>query len=467
MPYQTIPVNLVGSSNPSRSKAYSQERTLNMYPEVAQSGAYPSTFYPWPGSKAFSSTNLGEARGLYTHSNGTLYKVTGTSLYSITSEGVETSIGTIEGTGYVVMADDGINLLLATTAKGYQYNGTSLSEITDTDYEAGGSVDVILNQAAWQGINQRFAIATAGDPDDIPSDFYATAEAKGDDLRRVYVFNETLYLMGALSMEPWYFSGVGSPPFDRIQAGTKDVGIISRTAIDSNDIYMYWVGEDKNLYRARSYDPTPLMPASVHKEFFSYDLSNCRVKCITRDAQNFVMILTDDKTWMYSETTGAWFELSYKAAEEIYLAYDYAYAYDKHIIQSRIDGKLLELDEDTFTDNGEITIRERITAPINAATLGRNGGRILCKRAEIIMESGVGNLTEANPLIMVSHSTDFGQSWSNETWLRAGRDGENNLRVEYYFMSSFRQIQFKIRTSDPNFFAIQSMAMDVKMGGSF
>ena len=162
MTYRTIQANLVGSSNPSRSKSFTQERTLNLYPEVSQTGAYPSILYPWPGSVSFSDgTGSGTPRGLYAHSDGTLYKVTDTTLYSIDSDGTETSIGTIAGTGHVVMADDGNNLLLATTTKGYQYDGGTLSEVTDSDYEAGGSVDVILNQAVWQGNNQRFAVATA------------------------------------------------------------------------------------------------------------------------------------------------------------------------------------------------------------------------------------------------------------------------------------------------------------------
>lgn len=468
MTYQTIPANLVGSSNPSRSKAYSQERTLNMYPEMAQTGAYPSVLYPWPGSKILSDgTGAGTPRGCYAHSDGTFYKVAGTTLYSMASDGTETSIGTIAGTGHVVMADDGNNLLLTTTTAGYQYDGSTLTQVVDGDYEAGGSVAVVLNQAAWQGLNQRFAIATAGDPDDIPSDFYATAEAQGDDLLRVYVFNETLYLFGSKTVEPWYYSGSGSPPFDRIQAGTKTVGIIGRLAIDSNDNFMYWLADDSNLYRASAYDPAPLMPASIHKEFSSYDLTNARVRCMTRDGQNFVLLLTDSKTWVYSETTNAWFELAYKATEEIYIAYDYAFAYGKHLLMSKADSRILELDETLFTDNSQTTIRERVTAPINAASMGLNGGRFMVKRIEVIMESGIGNLSEADPQLMLFYSTDFGQTFNEFEWANVGRDGENDIRVEGYLMANCRQIQFKIRASDPNFFSFQSLALDVKMGGKF
>ena len=466
--YKTVSLNIVGSSNPNRTRAISQERTLNMYPEPTQTGAYPSVLLPWPGSKTFgSSTGTGTPRGIYTHSDGTLYKVTGTTLYSVTSGGVETSIGTIAGSGYVIMSDDGNNLLLATTTSAYQYDGATLTQITDTDYEAGGSVDVLNNQAIWQGLNQRFAVADAGDPDSIQSLNYATAESSGDDLKRVYVFREQVYLLGSITIEPWYNSGVGTPPFDRIQSGKMDVGVIDRLSVSSNDNFMYWIADDKNLYRASAYDPQPLMPPSIHNQFQQYDLTDCRVRCLTFDGQNFVIILNNVKSWVYSETTNSWFELAYKADEEIYLAYDITTAYGKAIIQSRLDGKLLELDLQTYTDNGQTTIRERVTAPINGSQLGINGGRFMIKRAEIIMESGIGNSDEENPLIMVSHSKDFGQTFSNEKWLRAGRDGENNIRVEYYAMDSMRQVQFKIRFSSPNFLTLHSMALDVRAAGKF
>ncbi len=142
--YKTVQINLVGSSNQNRTKAMSSERTLNLYPEQVPSGAYPSVLLPWPGSKVFSNTNTGTSiRGIYTHTRtGIVYKVVDTSLYSVSSAGVETLIGTIAGTEQVIFADDGVNMLIATSAYAYQYNGSTLSQITDSDYEAGGSVGV-------------------------------------------------------------------------------------------------------------------------------------------------------------------------------------------------------------------------------------------------------------------------------------------------------------------------------------
>jgi hypothetical protein len=58
-----------------------------------------------------------------------VYKVVDTSLYSVSSTGVETLIGTISGTEQVIFADDGVNMLIATSAYAYQYNGSTLSAL--------------------------------------------------------------------------------------------------------------------------------------------------------------------------------------------------------------------------------------------------------------------------------------------------------------------------------------------------
>ena len=479
MPYRTVPINLVGGSNPNRTRAISQERTLNLYPAPVPSGAYPSVLLPWPGSKTLSDgTGSGTPRGCWTHAQtGVVYKVAGTTLYSMDSDGVEASIGTIPGSGLVIFDDlyDNINnigtkLLITTTTEGYVYDITAstLTKVTDASYTAGGSVVAVQQFVIWQMDLNRYAVGDVGDPGSIQAENVSTVPVAADNLVRIQKFREGVYMMGSTTIEPYYIGSTGTGnPLVAIQNGTMAIGLIDRGCTDSNDDFLYWIGNDKRLHRTSAYDPQSVTPPSIHNDLSQLDFTGARLRCITRDGQNFVQIFTNSKTWCYSETTNQWFELAYKAAEEISLAYDYTYAYNKHLIMSRLDSKILQLDEGTYTENGQTTIRERITAPINASALGKNGGRLIAKRAELIMESGVGNPSEANPLVMMSYSIDGGQSFSNEQWVRAGRDGENNLRVEYYFMASFRQIQFKIRTSDPNFFTFHSMALDVKPGGNF
>lgn len=449
-----------------------------MYPEPVQTGAYPSVLLPWPGSVQLSDgTGSGTPRGMHTHSQtGIVYKVTDTTLYSMASDGTETSIGTIPGSGLVIFDDlyDNINnigtkLLITTTTEGYLYDITAgtLTQVTDASYVAGGSVIALQQFVIWQLDLNRYAVGDVGDPASIQAENIGTTPISSDNLVRIQKFREGVYMMGSKTVEPYYIGSTGTNPLTAIQNGTIPTGLIDRGCTDSNDDFLYWIGNDKRLHRTSAYDAQSVTPPAIHNDLTKLDFTGGRLRCITRDGQNFVMILTSAKSWVYSETTNSWFELAYKAGEEISLAYDYTYAYNKHLILSRLDSRVLELDEDVYTENGQTTIRERITAPINGSQLGIAGGRFIVKRAELIIESGVGDTTTPNPLIMISHSVDFGQSFSNEQWIRAGRDGENNLRVEYYLIANCRQIQFKIRTSDPNFFTFHSMAMDVKAGGKF
>lgn len=476
--YKTVPVNLVGGSNPNRTRAISQERTLNLYPEPVQTGAYPSVLLPWPGSEILSDgTGLGAPRGLYTHERtGVVYKVTDTTLYSMDINGVETSIGTIIGTGLVIfesLYDNigaiGTKLLITSTTNGYVYDITAgtLTEVTDPSYVAGGSVTALQQFVIWQLDINRYAVADIGNPGSIQAENISTTPISADDLVRITRYREVVYMMGSKVIEPYYIGTSGTNPLISIQNGSIPVGLISRGCVHSNDTFLYWISPEKKLYRTRAYDAQSVTPPSIHNDLTKLDFSDARLTCMTRDGQNFILILTSTKSYVYSETTNAWFELAYTADEDPYLAFQYTFAYDKHLILSRLDSRVLELKDDLYTDNGQIIIRERITAPINASSLGKNGGRFFVKRAELILESGIGNLVEVNPLVAISHSLDFGQSFSNEQWVKAGRDGENNLRVEYYQMVNCRQIQFKIKASDPNFFNFHSFAIDVKMGGNF
>ena len=467
----------MGGANPARSRAQSVERTLNMYPEAAPSGAYPGVLYPWPGSKSFGLSTTGTARGLYTHDKtGVVYKVVDSTLYEVNSDGVETSIGTIVGTGLVLfdsindtVGNIGVKLLITSNTAGYVFDITSntLTQVTDPSYQAGGSVVQINNFVIWQLLGNQYGVADVGNPLSLQAENISTKLSISDDIVQIYRFNETIYLMGSRSIQPYYIGRTGTNPLINIQSGVMDKGLIERGCVDSNENALYWVGDDKVLYRTNAYSPDNVTSPSIAGQLSGYDFTGARVRCLKFDNQNFVLVLTTSGSLCYCESSNLWVDLGYGANELPYIGHDVTHAYNKNLILSRLDGKLLELDLDTYTDDGEVTIRERITAPINGSSFGKDGGRFLTKRAELVIGSGIGNLTEPNPLVMMSHSIDFGQSFSNEHWIRAGRNSENNFRAEYYAMVNFRQLSFKIRTSAPNFFNFQSLSMDVKQGGNF
>ncbi len=108
MAFQTIPVQVTGSSYQSRSRPLSSQLTQNFYQQLSDQGKEQYTLLPFPGLKLLGNAE-GDDRGFHRMAE-VLYQVKGTSLYEIDSSGNHTLRGTIPGTGYAIIKDDGINM---------------------------------------------------------------------------------------------------------------------------------------------------------------------------------------------------------------------------------------------------------------------------------------------------------------------------------------------------------------------
>jgi hypothetical protein len=96
--------------NNGRSKAAGMTSLVNMYGEpVEGEGRTDFVCYGTPARTLFATIGGGIVRGQYTASD-VHYAVVGTSLYSVTSGGVTTSLGAIEGALPVDMGYNGAQL---------------------------------------------------------------------------------------------------------------------------------------------------------------------------------------------------------------------------------------------------------------------------------------------------------------------------------------------------------------------
>ena len=464
---KTIPVNFVGGENNSRSRLWSSQSSINLYVDAHQSGRTPTALLPWPGEKMFSAGPAGTTRGMILH-NDLLHLIVDQDLIEIDSNGTRTSKGTIPGTDRCSLATDGTNLVIRNGLKTYLYT-TSVIEITDSDLENAQTLAYINNQFIYQGTDQRFGVSDAGDPTSVDGLNYATAESYPDDIVQIYAFNERVYIGGETSLEIWYNSGEGSPPFDRIQQSTTEVGVASPFSMANSDEYLYFLGSDNAVYRVSAYQPESVTPSAICKELREAVTSDAQGYVIQLDGQHFyiVQLPTSSLTLAYSEATGEWIRLSTGTTPDLprHLMNGYVYAYGKHLICDYDSGDVYEWDTDTYTSNGSTIIRQRDSAPINGLGLGSPGKRLLMSRAEFMMETGVGNSDQPDPEIMVSCSIDGGRSFSNEDWIKIGREGESVRRVEWYNMKGFYDLILRVRVSDPNFISIHSASIDVKEAG--
>ena len=462
--FKPVPLNIVGQSYEHRSPSISKQRTINLIPQAELTGAAQSSLVSWYGSVPWSS-GTGVGRGLYVF-NGVLYKVSDQTLYSISSTGVQTSIGTITGSNRCVFADDGTNLIITTGSTGYQYSGSTLTSITDVDFPSSNSVAYLNQKMFYDGASGQFVVSTVGNPDDIPSNNFATAELSPDDTTRVYSFRERVYVFGEHTVEPWYDSGSGNPPVARVNGGVMNVGLGAVYSVANTDEYMYWLGDDKRVYRTSQYQAQNVTSTAVSEQLDELSALDDAVGYVVRlSGQSFYVLncVAGGRTFVFSEDANAWFNLSSGQFEGNYIGTDYAECYGKRLIE--YGGNVLYLDKDTYTDNGATRIYERTFGPITAKELGISG-RVLMSYIDFHMQTGVGIISGqgSNPQIMVSASYDD-QSWTNEDDVLLGRQGQGDLLARWDNTASFYHAHFRIRCSDPVFLAIHGASIGVKPGG--
>jgi len=466
-----VEVNVTGQSYTSKSLPLSAQVTRNFYPEAQQDVRARSqqVLHSFSGLKSFGATSTtAKDRGMLTH-KGVLYRVAGTELFSVSSSGAHTSLGTISGTGYCVLEGIGSNVVVVTGGRAYQYDGSTVSEITDTNLETPNSCAHLNNQMIYDGDGGRFVTSDVGDATTINGLNYATAESNADDLKRVYTFNQLLLNFGEVTMEPWYNSGVGNPPYDRVEGGIITVGIAAIYSVASNDAYVYWLGDDRQIYRTTGQDRgIAVSTIAMANEFSTYTaVSDAIGSAFTYDGQNFYMLTfpTEDKTWCFTES-GAWFELSSGASGGRYRGQTIVAAYGKNIVADEITGDLYELSSATYDENGNSIIRVRDSGVFHGGMIGAPGVDVEFNRLELIMEAGVGLLSGqgVEPVIMLQVSDDGGRTWSNEMWGEVGRLGDFMFKVEWSVLGAALSRIFRIKTSDPVFYSIHSGILDVEAG---
>ena len=139
-----VPLPLGFGFYKSESLPFSAQRCINWIPVVAEGAALNvSALFQPPGLKVFKDTDLPTNRGAIV-ANGVPFFVNGNSLVSLTSAGVVTYHGTIEGSGRVSMAvnaknaDTGSQFIVVVVPGGKSYAFATvtniLTQITDKDF---------------------------------------------------------------------------------------------------------------------------------------------------------------------------------------------------------------------------------------------------------------------------------------------------------------------------------------------
>jgi hypothetical protein len=463
-----IQLNPVGGSYKAKSIQLSGQRTVNFWPQKQGNDRSYSqeVLTNFPCLKLWTTDAAGPDRGAFVHKE-VLYRVAGNTLYSVSQGGTHTALGTIPGSNRVIFSAVSDTVGVVNSGTVYSYNASSgvFQQENDVNFETPNSIASINSQAIYDGDDGRFVVSNAGTLAQINGLNYASLESVAQDLIRVYSKNQIAWMMGQVRLEPWWNSGSGNPPFDRVESGIIEVGIGAIHSVAENQNAWYFFGSDDQDYIVQGYNAVVISNEAMAREFRKYRVKSDAIGfCLTVDKKQFRFLIfpTEGKTWVYPEGE-EWFELQSNGGR--WYGNSGVYAYGKNLIFDYRNGNIYELDDETYEDNSDTVTRTRVSAPIHGGLFQAPGKRITINRLEFLMDNGNGIPTGqgSDPELMFFISEDGGEVFGTEMRVKLG-NSDKQQKIELFNLGSFYNGVLKIEYSDPTAITIFGMAADVEIG---
>jgi len=454
--------SFVGPADPSQSKIAADQRLVNLYPERIGAAGEPAEWalYPTPGFEVFDDLGLGTIRGFYTN-NGRTFVVIDTTLVELFADQTHTLFGNIlndlDGSPVTMYSngDGGLQLFITSGSKGYIFDLTTgiLSFVIDGATQ-GGFLDGFFLALDPQTSTLKISELEDGstwDPTQV-----AQRNAGADRWAGMVVAHKEIWLFGSKTTEVWYNSGASPFPFQPNPSVFISYGILAPYSAAILDNAPIWLGQSADgagvVYRANGYTPQRVSTHTLEYELSTYEtLLDAKAWTYQEQGHNFYVLTfpTADKTWVYDASTGAWHQRgAWDGADFTAIpVYGHTFAFGKHITGGNSGGKIYEQSVAFTGDALDGTIRRVRRAP----HLTAEGKRIKFDKLQIHLETGLGLSSGQgeDPQLMLRWSDDGGQTFGNEHWISAGRQGAYSARAIWRRLGMARDRVFEVSVSDP------------------
>lgn len=455
----------------SRALRFSAQRCVNYFAEVApgKKTETPAVLYNAPGTKSFLSGLAGAVRGAIVM-DGVLYVLAGQTFYSVNSAGTATNLGTINTTdGLVSMAQNTATLrqlCFVDGTDGWIYDTTNgLQQIVDGDFVA---ADTVTFQDGYFIFNQsgtsNFFISALNDGLTYTATDFANAEGNPDNVVAVFSNHRELWVFGEVTIEVYYNSGNADFPFERIAGAYLERGCAAAFSVAAEDNTLFWLADDKTVRRAAGYVPERISTHAIEEQIRKMtSVSDAFAYFITISGHKLYHLTfpTGGACFVFDVSTGLWHERE-SYGQSYYRSRGYVKAYGKDLVGDAFQGRMGELDIDTFAEYGE-TMQGILTGPpISSAR-----SRVTHKRFEAEIESGVGDSTTTDPQVWLDWSDDGGRTFSiRKPFQSMGKKGEYTKRLRWNRLGSARQRIYRLTVADPVKRSILGTYLDAVPGSS-
>ncbi|MCK5604444.1 hypothetical protein KAR91_21315 [Candidatus Pacearchaeota archaeon] len=412
--------------------------------------SYPRNMIPVPKKQGLSNGYLRPADGIVAlgtgpgtdrgaiNWNGTCYRVMGTSLVSVASDGTVTNLGFVGGSGQVKFDYSFDYLAIATGGKLYLWNGT-LTQITDPDL--GTVVDFIWIDGYFMTTDGEFLVVTdLDDPFSVNPLKYGSSEVDPDPVKALLKLKDEAYALNRYTIEVFDNIGGSLFPFQRIEGAQIERGTIGTHSccvfVDGiafvgggrNESPAVWLGAGGSTIKLSTREIDQIL-AGYSEE----TLTDVLVEPHTDKGHRQIYIHLPDQTLVYDAAASAtistpvWFRLTTSVGQ--YRAKNIIWCYDKWVV-----GDPGSFSIGTLTD--EISSHWGVENDWEFSTMilyNESNGAIF-HELELVCLTGRG----VDSTIWTMYSLD-GETFSMPKPASTGAQGNRNKRIIWLRQGTMRQ----------------------------
>ncbi|MFW2056276.1 packaged DNA stabilization protein [Acinetobacter haemolyticus] len=396
-----IKLPLVGPAYKLNAQSMSCQNCINWYPQTIEypNGSRVAALMPTPGLKKIFQGDSASVRCLYILSNGALLIVIGKKIYHSKANRFDPQyVGDVSGLGTVKAADNGIVAIIVNGTYSYSLDMKTLEFKRLSGSTIPRSTHVLF-------LDGRFVVNKANTGQFYWSDLYsnkfdalsyATAESSPDKITALVTFNRELWIFGAQTVERYYSSGSQTSPYARLSGGAMAFGCTSPDSIVALATGVIWLSLSEfgghQIVMSGGGVPERISTHAIEEEIASYNKTSDAIAYAYQQEGHVFYVISfpsASTTFCFDVSTGLWHQRSYASEQglhERHRSQHHAFFNGIHIVGDYKNGKLYQLDKQTYTDDGDLILRER-----TAQAVITDGKLTRFNNLEIVCEVGFGD----------------------------------------------------------------------------
>ena len=424
---------------------------LNLTPVVQNTGVNTGYLRPSDGIVS-DGTGPGVDRGGINW-NGTCYRIMGSKLVSVGSDGTVTTLGDVGGTDELVSMDYSFDRLsISSNNDLFYWDGSSLVQVTDSDL--GDSIDHVFIEGYFISTDGENLVSTQiDDPLAVNPEDYASSEFDPDPVVSVLRLRNELIAVNEDTIE--FFDNVGGDafPFQRIDGAEIQKGCLGTHACCIYMDRVAFVGSGRNeepsIYLAANGEVGEIATREISdllRDYTEAQLSTIKVEARKDRNSELLYIHLPDHTIVYDGKASAqvgvsvWHRLSSGINELAqYRARNFVYCYDQWLCGDPTSSSVGHLDDTIGTHWGS-----KVTWEFSTTMLYNEGRGAIIHDMELVSLTGRYALGD-EPVISTSYSLD-GVTWSQDKTISIGKIGNRTKQIKWYKLGNmdlYRMQRFK------------------------